>query len=110
MSSSLTEIVLPQRPPGMPCLTTVTDGDRLSLFVALEAVDDLRDPRGRRYPLVSEASQVGRLDVPVGYFLVEQAHAAALEGRVVIGVLRERPCGGGGSFLTSLRRGHPKHA
>lgn len=54
--------------------------------------------------------QVGRLDVPVGYFLVEQAHAAALEGRVVIGVLRERPCGGGGSFLTSLRRGHPKHA
>lgn len=53
MSASLTEIVLPQRPPGMPCLTTVTDGDRLSRFVALEAVDDPRDPRGRRYPLVS---------------------------------------------------------
>lgn len=53
MSSSLTEIVLPQRPPTMPCPTTVTTGDRLSLFVALEAVEDPRDPRGRRYPLVA---------------------------------------------------------
>jgi predicted transposase YbfD/YdcC len=53
MSSSLTEIVLPQRPPDMPCPTMVTDGGRLSLFVALAAVDDPRDPRGRRYPLVS---------------------------------------------------------
>lgn len=53
MSSSLTEIVLPQRPPDMSCPTTVTDGDRLSLFIALEAVEDPRDPRGRRYPLVS---------------------------------------------------------
>jgi hypothetical protein len=53
MSSSLTEIVLPQRPPHMPCPTTVTDGDRRSLFVALEAVADPRDPRGRRYPLVA---------------------------------------------------------
>jgi DDE_Tnp_1-associated len=53
MSSSLTEIVLPQRPPHLPCPTTVTDGDRLSLFVALAAVEDPRDPRGRRYPLVA---------------------------------------------------------
>ena len=53
MPSSLTEIVLPQRPPDMPCPTTVTEGDRLSLFIALEAVDDPRDPRGRRHPLVS---------------------------------------------------------
>ncbi|SDT80632.1 Transposase DDE domain-containing protein [Actinoplanes derwentensis] len=53
MTSSLTEIVLPQRPPGMPCPTAVTDGDRRSLFVALAAVADPRDPRGRRYPLVA---------------------------------------------------------
>lgn len=53
MSSLLTEIVLPQRPPHLPCPTTVTDGDRRSLFVALAAVDDPRDPRGRRYPLVA---------------------------------------------------------
>jgi predicted transposase YbfD/YdcC len=53
MSSSLTEIVLPQRPPHLPCLTAVTDGDRRSLFVALEVVEDPRDPRGRRYPLVA---------------------------------------------------------
>jgi predicted transposase YbfD/YdcC len=53
MTSSLTEIVLPQRPPGMPCPTVVTDGDHRSLFVALAAVEDPRDPRGRRYPLVA---------------------------------------------------------
>jgi predicted transposase YbfD/YdcC len=53
MTSSLTEIVLPQRPPGIPCPTVVTDGDRGSLFVALAAVADPRDPRGRRYPLVA---------------------------------------------------------
>jgi len=53
MSSSLTEIVLPHRPPDMPLPTVVTDGDRHSLFVALEVVEDPRDPRGRRYPLVS---------------------------------------------------------
>ena len=45
MSSSLTEIVLPQRPPDMPCPTVVTDGDRLSLFVALEAVRGIRGIR-----------------------------------------------------------------
>jgi predicted transposase YbfD/YdcC len=40
--------------PDMSCPTTVTDGDRRSLFVALEAaVRDPRDPRARRYPLVS---------------------------------------------------------
>lgn len=50
MSSLLTEIVLPQRPPHLPCPTMVTDGDRRSLFVALAAVED---PRGRRYPLVA---------------------------------------------------------
>jgi hypothetical protein len=53
MSSLLTEIVLPQRPPHLPCPTTVTDGDRQSLFIALEAVADPRDPRGRRYPLAA---------------------------------------------------------
>jgi predicted transposase YbfD/YdcC len=53
MSSSLTEIVLPQRPPDMPCPAVVTDGDRRSLFIALAAVADPRDPRGRRYPLVA---------------------------------------------------------
>ncbi|WP_203720662.1 transposase family protein [Paractinoplanes brasiliensis] len=53
MTSSLAEIMLPQRPPGMPCPTVVTGGDRRSLFVALEAVSDPRDLRGRRYPLVA---------------------------------------------------------
>jgi predicted transposase YbfD/YdcC len=53
MSSLLTEIVLPQRPRHVPCPTTVTDGDRRSLFIALEAVTDPRDPRGCRYPLVA---------------------------------------------------------
>lgn len=53
MSSSLTEIVLPQRPLDMPCPAVVTDGDRRSLFIALAAVADPRDPRGRRYPLVA---------------------------------------------------------
>ncbi|HET6478985.1 MAG TPA: transposase family protein [Actinoplanes sp.] len=50
MSALLTGIVLPHRPPHLPCPTRVTDGDRLSLFVALAAVED---PRGRRYPLVA---------------------------------------------------------
>ncbi|WP_239133253.1 ISAs1 family transposase [Paractinoplanes durhamensis] len=45
--------MLPHRPPDVPCPAVVTDGDRHSLFVALEVVDDPRDPRGRRYPLVS---------------------------------------------------------
>src|ERR687889_208707 len=31
----------------------VTEGEHHSLFVALTAVPDPRDPRGRRYPLVS---------------------------------------------------------
>ena len=53
MSSSLTEIVLPHRPPEVQCPAVVTDGDCRSLFVALEVVEDPRDPRGRRYPLVS---------------------------------------------------------
>lgn len=53
MSSSLTEIVLPHRPSDVPLPTAVTEGDRHSLFVVLAAVPDPRDPRGRRYPLVS---------------------------------------------------------
>ena len=53
MSSSLTEIVLPHRPPAMASSAVVTGGDCRSLFVALEVIDDPRDPRGRRYPLVS---------------------------------------------------------
>jgi predicted transposase YbfD/YdcC len=53
MSSSLTEIVLPHRPAELALPAVVTDADRHSLFVMLEVVDDPRDPRGRRYPLVS---------------------------------------------------------
>lgn len=53
MSSSLTEIVLPHRPPDLPSAAVATDSDRHSLFVALEVINDPRDPRGRRYPLVS---------------------------------------------------------
>jgi hypothetical protein len=53
MSSSLTEILLPHRPTEVRLPAAVTDGDRHSLFVALEVVPDPRDPRGRRYRLVS---------------------------------------------------------
>jgi len=56
MSSSLTEIVLPHRPPNLPSPAVITDGDRGSLFMALEVIHDPRDPRGRRYPLVSVLS------------------------------------------------------
>lgn len=52
MSSSLTEILLPHRPAEVSLPAAVTEGDHRSLFVALEAVPDPRDPRGRRYPLV----------------------------------------------------------
>ena len=50
--SSLTEIVLPSRPANVPRPAEVTDSERASLLVALAAVSDPRDPRGRRYPLV----------------------------------------------------------
>ncbi|WP_225854900.1 ISAs1 family transposase [Micromonospora sp. ALFpr18c] len=53
MSSSLTEILLPHPPTDVPLPTAVTEGDHRSLFVVLAAVSDPRDPRGRRYPLVS---------------------------------------------------------
>lgn len=53
MSSSLTEIVLPHRPADVRLPTAVTEGDHHSLLVVLAAVPDPRDPRGRRYPLVS---------------------------------------------------------
>jgi predicted transposase YbfD/YdcC len=53
MSSSLTEILLPHRPADVPSPAAVTEGDHHSLFVVLAAVPDPRDPRGRRYPLVS---------------------------------------------------------
>jgi predicted transposase YbfD/YdcC len=52
MSSSLTEIVLANRPADVPRPAAVTDGEHPSLLVALTAVADPRDPRGRRYPLV----------------------------------------------------------
>src|SRR4051812_49794852 len=52
MSSSLPEILLPHRPPAPPP-GVVTDGEHPSLLLALAAVPDPRDPRGRRYPLVS---------------------------------------------------------
>ncbi|MFV2110630.1 transposase family protein, partial [Micromonospora sp. LOL_015] len=53
MPSSPTEILLPHRPTDTPLPVAVTDSEQLSLFVALRAVPDPRDPRGRRYPLVS---------------------------------------------------------
>jgi predicted transposase YbfD/YdcC len=53
MSSSLTEILLPHRPAEVPSPAAVTEGDHHSLFMVLAAVPDPRDPRGRRYPLVS---------------------------------------------------------
>jgi len=53
MSSSPTEILLPNRPCEAPRAAPVTDGEHHGLFVALAAVPDPRDPRGMRYPLVS---------------------------------------------------------
>ncbi len=53
MSSSPTEILLPNRPADVPRPAAVTEGEHRSLFVALAAVPDPRDPRGRRYSLVS---------------------------------------------------------
>jgi hypothetical protein len=52
MPSSPTEILLPHRPTDATPPAAVTDGEHHSLFVALAAVPDPRDPRGRRYPLV----------------------------------------------------------
>jgi len=53
MPSSPIEILLPNRPAREPGPAPVTDGERRSLLVALAAVPDPRDPRGKRYPLVS---------------------------------------------------------
>jgi predicted transposase YbfD/YdcC len=53
MSSSPSEILLPNRPADAPAPAAVADGEHPSLFVALAAVPDPRDARGRRYPLVS---------------------------------------------------------
>jgi predicted transposase YbfD/YdcC len=53
MPSSLTKILLSHRPTDVRLPTSVTEGDRHSLFVVLAAVPDPRDSRGRRYPLVS---------------------------------------------------------
>lgn len=53
MPSSPTEILLPHRPAVAALPAAVTAGEHHSLFVALAAVPDPRDPRGRRYPLVS---------------------------------------------------------
>jgi predicted transposase YbfD/YdcC len=53
MSSSPIEILLPDRPTREPRPAPVTDGEHRSLLIALAAVPDPRDPRGRRYPLVS---------------------------------------------------------
>src|SRR5207248_8180298 len=50
MSSSPTEILLPNRLADVPRPAAVTDGEHPSLLVALTAVPDPRDPRGRRYP------------------------------------------------------------
>src|SRR6266516_4437516 len=43
----------PTGPATHPDQPAVADGDHHSLFVALAAVPDPRDPRGTRYPLVS---------------------------------------------------------
>jgi predicted transposase YbfD/YdcC len=53
MSSSPTEILLPNRPAEQARSAAVTDGQCPSLLVALVTVPDPRDPRGRRYPLAS---------------------------------------------------------
>lgn len=53
MSSSPTEVVLANRPTGQLRPSAVTDGEHPNLLIALAAVPDPRDPRGRRYPLVS---------------------------------------------------------
>jgi predicted transposase YbfD/YdcC len=53
MSSSPSEILLPNRPADAPSPAAVADGEHPTLLVALAAVPDPRDPRGRRYPLVS---------------------------------------------------------
>jgi hypothetical protein len=53
MSSSPIEILLPHRPAAGSLPSTITDSETSSLFVALTGVHDPRDPRGRRYPLVS---------------------------------------------------------
>jgi hypothetical protein len=52
MSSSPTEILLPNQPADAPRLAVLTDGEHLSLWVAPAAVPDPGDTRGRRYPLV----------------------------------------------------------
>jgi hypothetical protein len=53
MSSSPTEILLPHRPADAPSPAAVAEGEHPSLLIALAAVPDPRDARGRRYPLVS---------------------------------------------------------
>jgi predicted transposase YbfD/YdcC len=53
MSSSPTEILLPNRPAERPRPAAVADGEHRSLLVALAVVPDPRDPRGRRYQLAS---------------------------------------------------------
>ena len=45
-----TEILLPNRPADVPSPAAVADGEHPSLLVALAAVPDPRDARGRRYP------------------------------------------------------------
>jgi hypothetical protein len=53
MSSSPIELLLPHRPAQALHKAAVTDGEHHSLLVALAGVPDPRDPRGKRYPLVS---------------------------------------------------------
>jgi len=53
MPSSPIEVLLPHQPAQAPRPAAVTDGEHHSLFIALAAVPDPRDPRGKRYPLVS---------------------------------------------------------
>src|SRR6266545_152352 len=53
MPSSPIEVLLPHQPAQAPRPAAVTDGEPHSLFIALAAVPDPRDPRGKRYPLVS---------------------------------------------------------
>src|SRR5262245_39147481 len=53
MSSSPIDLLLPPRPATAPLPAPVSADQQPSLLLALMAISDPRDRRGRRYPLVS---------------------------------------------------------
>jgi len=69
----------------MPCLTVVTDGDCHSLFVALEVVEDPRDPRARLgfTDRVPAATTVWRLLIRLDAEVLAQVLACWLRARAV---------------------------